>query len=320
MEPFDRPATYALPPLNALRAFEVSARLGSMTKAAAELRVTPTAVSHQVRQLEAHLGCRLFVRVPGGLVPTPEGLGWAAALTDVFGRLVAANRRLRQRPPPRPTVALTVLPSFAAGWLVPRLGRFFSAHPGIDVRISPAERLVDLELEDFDVGIRYGTGRWPRLHSEVLLEDAWVVVAAPGVVERLRLQTPEDLRRAPILRDDDQEAWADWLAARQVAGVDWRRGAELTDSSFVVNAAVRGQGVALARLSLAQDALESGRLVLPFPRVRPMPTGRRYTLVYKPSRRTAPEIRAFRRWLSLEMAPLKAQIAPKPGRKRTVRR
>ncbi|MCB9651713.1 MAG: transcriptional regulator GcvA [Deltaproteobacteria bacterium] len=297
-----------MPPLNALRTFECAARLGSMTKAARELNVTQTAVSHQVRQLEEHLGARLFTRSPGRLVLTHEGAAWAAALGDVFGRLHAANRRLRAVPPARPIVSLTVLPSFAAVWLVPRLGRFFAAHPGVDLRLSPSERLVDLDEEAFDLGIRYGSGRQPGPGAETLSDDAWVVVSAPELVAKLGLRSPHDLRDAPLLRDDDPSAWGQWLDARRVRGIDWRRGAELSDSAMVVDAAVRGQGVALARISLAQDALESGRLVRPFPRVRPMPTGRRYTLVWRRSRAAAPEVRAFRAWLLDEIGTLRALV------------
>src|ERR1700733_8529423 len=151
--------TLQLPPLNALRTFDVVARHLSMTSAAKELCVTQTAVSHQVRQLEDHLAIKLLVRDRGRLALTAEGRAWAAALADVFSRLHAANRRLRGARE-RPVVAVTVIPSFAAGWLVPRLGGFFAKHKQIDIRISPSEQLVDLVAASMDLGIRYGSGRY----------------------------------------------------------------------------------------------------------------------------------------------------------------
>lgn len=295
-----------LPPLAALRAFEAAARLSSFTRAAEELCVTQTAISHQVRLLESTLGESLFVRRPRQLTLTESGRAWASALGDVFARLYAANRSLRVvKPVARPAVSVTVLPSFGARWLVPRLGRFLEQHPHVDLRLSPSAELVDLEASDLDVGIRYGRGKYPGLKAEKLYSDAWVAVCAPRLKDRARLRTAADLKHFTLLHDDN-EGWRDWLRARRVTDVDAARGPLLTDSSMVVEAALQGQGVGLVRLSLAADELASGRLLLPFPRVAPLPTGRSYFLVWSPRKLPRPEVAAFTAWLRAEAAAFSA--------------
>jgi LysR family glycine cleavage system transcriptional activator len=302
----------ALPPLNALRTFDAVARHLSMTNAAKELSVTQTAVSHQVRQLEDYLEARLLVRDRGRLSLTPDGRAWATALADVFARLHAANRRLRNMRE-RPVISITAIPSFAARWLVPHLGRFFTEHPQIDVRVSPSAELVDLATASIDLGIRYGTGRYPGLVTDKLLDDAWLVVSSPALAARVRV--PADLRNVPLLYDDEPSGWETWLAARNVRPIDGRRRAELTDSSMIIDAAICGQGVALARWSLAVDALATGTLVRPFPRIRPVPTGRAYYLVGLAETMMRREVAAFRSWLHRELA---ASLLGRPGKRHHV--
>ncbi len=295
---------HPLPPLGALRAFEAAARLGSVTKAAEELCVTQTAVSHQVRVLEEALGERLFLRRPRRLELSAQGRAWAALLGDVFARLYAGHRALRAAAArARPSVSVSVLPSFAARWLVPRLGGFLLAHPELDVRISPSAELVDLNSSDFDVGVRYGSGKYPGLKVQRLCGDAWVVACASNLRGRARLKSPADLARFTLLQDDN-EGWKVWLAARAVKGVDSERGLLLTDSSMVVEAALSGQGVALVRLSLAADELEKGRLIAPFPRSAPLSTGMAYYLVRR-SGAERPEVSAFCTWLTREVVALR---------------
>jgi LysR family transcriptional regulator, glycine cleavage system transcriptional activator len=289
-----------LPPLNALRTFEVAARHASMTSAAHELGVTQTAVSHQIRLLEDHLAVKLFLRTPGHLELTGAGRAWAAALSDVFGRLHAANRRLRTPTRgERAIISITAIPSFTAGWLVPHLGGFFAKHRDLDVRISPSERIVDLLVEPIDLGIRYGGSRYPGLVVEKLFDDAWLVVCAPALARRVRRLA--DLRRVPRLHDDEPDGWATWLARRGAPDLQLGQARELTDSAMVVDAAIRGQGVALARWSLAADALAQGRLIQPF-RAKPIPTGRAYHLVACAATLLRPEVAAFRAWLIAEIA------------------
>ncbi len=307
---------YPLPPLNALRTFEAVARHASFTRAAEELCVTQTAVSHQVRALEASLGTTLFRRLPRRIELTDEGRAWADALGDAFARIYAANRRLRGRRASRPTLSVSILPSFASRWLVPRLGRFVSEHPELELRISTSEALVDFAASpEVDLGIRYGRGDYPSLSVDLLYEDSWVVVCAPSLRGRAGLRTVDDLGRFPLLRDDDPDAWRIWLDAHGARAVDAAGGSLLTDSSMVVDAAVNGQGVALVRLSLAADELAAGRLVRPFPRVGPMPTGSAYRLVGPRHAMGRPEVAAFRAWIREEIRTLAAagegRVAPR---------
>ena len=310
-----------LPPLNALRTFEAAARHLHFTRAARELGVTQTAVSHQIKLLEAHLGTPLFVRGPRGLSLTADGARWAHELAEVFALLHEVNHRLRARTErERPLVSVSVLPSFAARWLVPRLGQFFAAHPGIDVRISPDEQLVDFGRESFDLGIRFGFGRYPGLVVEKLADDGLVVVCAPALLRRRKLRTLPDLRKHVLLHDDEPEGWAHWLASRGVRGVDSAHGSVLTDSSMLLTAAVAGHGVALARYSLALDELSAGRLVQPFPKLGPTPLRRAYYCAAPRERLARPEVAAFRDWLRAQARGLAFGGSVEAGRLRRARK
>ena len=298
---------HALPSLNALRAFEAVARHMSFTRAARELAVTQTAVSHQVKLLEQELGVTLFRRSPRQIVLTGAGRAWAAELGEIFARLEALNKRLRQRvEAARPAVSVSVIPSFGSRWLVPRLGRFLEQHPEIDIRISASEKLVDFASEPIDIGIRYGGGRYPGLTVEKLAEDFWIVVCAPSLLAHRNFRAPRDLEQQVLLYDDDRGAWLRWLRWCGVRKLRSARYTQLTDSSMLVEAAVRGQGVALARRSLAADELAAGRLSKPFPEVEPLATGLAYYLACPPENLRRPEVAAFRAFLHQETAVLRA--------------
>jgi LysR family glycine cleavage system transcriptional activator len=286
----------ALPPLNALRAFEAAARHGSFTRAAAELHVTQTAVSHQMRHLESFLGLRLFVRLPRRLHLTPEGQAYARDLARVFERIADATRALDTRPR-RELLAVTALPSFAARWLVPRLGDFAAAHPQVDLRLVATERPVDLTRESVDVAIRFGYGRYPGLRVEKLLDDEFLPVCSP----RLRARTRAlDLRRLPLLHDDSPDGWRRWLRATGRSDVDPERGHVFTDASMMLQAAIDGHGVAMARWALVQGELAAGRLVRPFP--GSIPCEHAYYLVTAEPAADLPRVQAFRRWLLDQVA------------------
>jgi len=299
-----------LPSLNALLAFEAAARHGSFTRAARELGVTQTAVSHQVRSLEQNLGTLLFRRTAQGIRLTPDGEQWAAELAVVFGRLREANARLRApRESARPAVSVSTIPSLGARWLVPRLGRFLASHPDVDVRISATERLVDFGAEPVDIGIRYGLGSYPGLVSTKLADDALIVVAAPSLAGKHAAWSLHHLAGETLLHDDFPDAWGRWFRARSRNLASTARRSQLTDSSMLVEAAVRGQGVALARWSLAVDELRLGRLVLLFPKLPPLPTGLAYYLVSPREKLRQGAVSAFREWVQAE-----AQVLTYPAR------
>ncbi|HTV25788.1 MAG TPA: transcriptional regulator GcvA [Polyangiaceae bacterium] len=295
-----------LPSLNALQAFESAARHASFTRAARELGVTQAAVSHQIRGLEEALGLALFRRGARGVTLTSDGERWAAELAVVFAQLRDAHMRLRQpREAARPAVSVSVVPSFAARWLVPRLGRFLVSHPDLDVRISASERLVDFTLEPVDIGIRYGPGIYPGLASTKLADDALLVVAAPSLASKHARWSVTHLNAETLLHDDYPDAWGCWFRSIERAPPRRGRQSQITDSAMLVEAAVRGQGVALARWSLAMDELELGRLVLPLPDVPPLPTGLAYHLVApRESLRRKPVV-AFRNWVLAETQALR---------------
>jgi LysR family transcriptional regulator, glycine cleavage system transcriptional activator len=294
-----------LPSLHALHVFEVAARLVSFTRAGAELSVTQTAVSHQIKQLEGELGVLLFRRTGRGLELTRDGQAWLTELSSVFARLREVNRQLRRRSKnERPVVSLTTIPSFGARWLVPRLGGFLAKHPEVDLRISTSEAVVDFSREPIDVGIRFGRGPYPGLFCEKLLDDHFVVVAAPAKAGRLR--KPADLLQQTLLFDDHEDAWTRFFASLDLSESSRTRYHQMTDSGLLVEAAVRGQGVALARWSLIQDELSAGRLQRLFAHTPPLPVGHAYSLVGLRETFRRPEIAAFRDWLRHEIATLAA--------------
>jgi LysR family glycine cleavage system transcriptional activator len=294
-------ATPPLPSLHALQVFDAAAQRLNFTAAARDLHVTQTAVSHQIRSLETELGTALFRRMPRRLVLTDAGQAWAGELRQIFLRLEQANQRLQKRARSlRPVVALSTLPSFGTRWLVPRLGRFLASRPEVEVRISATENLVDFELEPIDLCIRFGSGHYPKLFKEKLADDAWLAVCSPAFSSRHKLKSATDLERCSLLQDSHLEAWPRWFAAQRKRPPERARYTRLTDSSMVVEAALQGQGVALARRSLSLDELALGRLVLPFPQIAPLPTGFAYYLVGPRENFKRPEIAAFRSWIRQE--------------------
>jgi LysR family transcriptional regulator, glycine cleavage system transcriptional activator len=203
------------------------------------------------------------------------------------------------------SVAVSTMPSFGARWLVPRLGKFMSLHTDVELRISASEKLVDFAADGIDLGIRYGAGRYPGLSTEKLADDLWIVVCAPALLAERPLAALEDLERHVLLQDDAPDAWPRWLAANGVQHRLKARRTELTDSSMLIEAALRGQGVGLARWSLAADELAQGRLCLPFPSAQPLPTGLAYYVVAPPENLRAPAVAAFQRWVLSESKPLR---------------
>ncbi|HEY9103529.1 transcriptional regulator GcvA [Chitinimonas sp.] len=285
-----------LPSLPALRAFEAAARTGSVARAAAELFVTPGAVSHQVKGLEEQLGYPLFVRQGRGLALTPEGRRLAAALNRTFvtvGNELEAIRRERERP----KLTVTVLPSFTARWLTPRLGRFIEANPEVELWVQSSNQLESLAESGIDMGIRVGPGSWRGVHAEFFFREYYLVVASPHLPGGLPKQ-PEELQGRPLLRVMD-EPWKPWF---ERVGLDWpepSQGLVFTDSGLLVQAAVAGQGIALARRSLVHDDLASGRLIKVFDTELPFQWA--YWLVTPLPPPHRPVLQTFINWLREEM-------------------
>jgi LysR family glycine cleavage system transcriptional activator len=302
-----------LPPLNALRAFEAAARRASFSDAAAELHVTPAAISHQIRALEADLGVPLFHRRNRAVELTQSGRLLLPGLSEAFGRIHDAVGQLRIH---NDIGALTVsaAPSLTAKWLVLRLHRFRERHPEIDVRISATMELADFGRGDADLAIRYGSGRYPGLHVERLLEDQVFPLCSPALLDGTPpLRRPADLRAHALIHDDTAEGrplapnWAMWLRAAGVDGVDASRGLRFSGAHLALDAAASGRGVALANHVLAAADIAAGRLVRPFG--LGLSDGFAYFLVCPPGALDRPKIRAFCRWLREEAAGSAAERA-----------
>lgn len=308
-----------LPSIHGLRVFEAAARHMSFTEAAHELHITQTAVSHQIKALETELGLALFRRAPRRVTLTAVGRTWAAALGPIFSQLHAAHRKLRRTPARgQGEVALSIIPSFCSRWLVPRLGRFLEQHAEVELRISASARLVDFATEPIDLGIRYGDGRYPGLRVEKLADDAWVVVAAPALIAKTtRLRGPRDLRDHLLIHDDEPDSWSIWLARQGVKAGGAERRTEISDSSMLVDAAIGGQGFALARRSLIVDEIAMGRLRLVFPEIAPLPTTRSYYLAAPRENLRRPAVAAFWAWVFREAATLRGARPPRTARRRT---
>ncbi len=283
-----------LPPLGALRAFEAGARHLSFTRAATELGVTQAAISHQVRQLEDWLGVSLFERRGHELTLTQKGAAYLQELTPAFERMSEATARLyaHEQGPLR----LTVLPSFASCWLLPRLEGFRRLHPDIELHLTSSAELWDFLDDRFDVGIRSGLGRWTGLKVEPLASEALSPVCSPALAKKLR--APEDLRKVRLLHDTPRDAWRRWLDSAGVAGVEAEAGPTFNDAGLVLQAAVQGQGVALGRLMLASSDLKAGRLVQPFDKV--LPNDFSYWVVHPRPLSGRRDVAAFKAWLFAE--------------------
>lgn len=294
--------------LNALRAFEASARHRSFSAAAAELNVTPAAVGQLVRSLEESLGTSLFRRSASGrarLVATEIA---ERALLDIragFDRLSLGLERLKEGSASG-ALTVTVSPAFAAKWLLPRIDRFQAAWPDTDVRLDTNLRLVDFAAQNVDIGVRYGAGNWPGLVAEKLMEEQIYPVCSPALLRgQRRLRKPSDLARETLIHDLSVEAnkgfptWDAWLKKAGVTDVPTKRGMQINNSAAVLQAAIDGRGVALARSVMARDDLAAGRLVRLFPRIK-FNSQLAYYVVYRPETAGLPRLAAFRDWLLAE--------------------
>ncbi len=294
-----------LPSLNALRAFEAAARHLSLTKAARELHVTPAAVSHQLKALEADLGVTLLRRVNGEFVLTETAQAALPVLRAGFDRIGEAARRLRADEA-RHFLTISAGATFAASWLVRRLGRFSQAHGEIEVRLQTSDEAVDFVRDGVDIAIRFGAGVYPGLAAIRLFDEEIFPVCSPNLPKPNRpLAEPGDLAGHPLLHvewsrhEGETLDWEMWLRAAGADDVDASRGPRFSHTSLALQAAIEGQGLALGSESLARDDLASGRLIRPFDVT--LPVNFAYYLVYPEETADRPKIAAFRHWILAEI-------------------
>lgn len=289
-----------LPPLNALRAFEACAATGSFRGAAERLHVTPSAISHQIRQLEDVLGVALFERTTRRVRLTQAGEGYVPAVREALQLLEAATDRLMaQRGRRRLTVSAA--PSYVMGWLMPRLPRFQIAHPDIELRLDMSVHYVDLRASDVDLALRYSAaGSFPGLIAHHLFDEEMVAVCRADVAAGL--PEPQDLRRGRLIEVSYRPGqWRLWFAAAGVAGPAPEPALSVDYDTVAVEAALDGLGVALVPDALVRRHRADGRLVVPFPqRIGGVHGG--CHLVYPEERRADPAIAAFRAWIVAELA------------------
>jgi LysR family glycine cleavage system transcriptional activator len=288
-------------PLNALRAFEAAARHLSFVKAADELHVTPAAISHQVKSLEAFLGVPLFRRLPRGLLLSDVGQLFLPELREGFRHLDRAVERLRDADRQSP-LTISVAPAFASKWLVPRLERFGAAYPDVDLRISAGLAAIDFQRDSFDAAIRLGRGRYPGLDATKLFDEWLTPMCSPRLLEAdAPLAMAGDLRHHALLHDESLDfdaaapTWRTWLKAAGADDVDPARGPHFSHPDHALQAAIDGAGVALGWRTLAAADLAAGRLIAPFDLALPMGLG--FYLVCPEAHADRPKVKLFRQWL-----------------------
>jgi LysR family transcriptional regulator, glycine cleavage system transcriptional activator len=293
------------PPHAAFRAFEAAARHASFAKAADELNVSPAAISQQIQSLEAYAGQPLFRRLGRGVELTDAGKAAFRYASEGLAALAEAARVMRL-PLRSQRVSVSAAPSFAMKWLAPRLERFKEQHPEVEVWISADMAVVDFAVSDVDIAIRYGPGGYNQVNSERLMPESVLAICSPSLLDGAEgLKTPADLARFALLHDESSNAdpscptWEMWLMARGVEGVDARKGLRLSPSSLVIEAAIAGKGVGLAKRQLAAADLALGRLVAPFGESA-TPVNFAYWMVWPRGRTVSPALRSFMNWLRAE--------------------
>lgn len=287
-----------LPPLHSVRAFEAAARHLSFNRAAGELHVTPSAVSHQIRTLEEYLGAKLFDRLTRRVILTREGQAFLPAVQSALDQIGAAAERILTRRDDG-SLTLQASPNFATEWLVPRLLGFQAEHPDIEVKLmtTRGHDKIRFDFEQVDLAIWYGKGNWPEVDCERLMSEELVPVCSPRLLRGERsLSSPEDLRDATLIHVLIRIGqWRNWLDAAGIVGIDAERGPKFENTPLALEAAMAGIGVAIANRAFVTDHLRDGRLVIPFD--HDLSTDSAYYLLYPkhgPKRRSAI---VFREWI-----------------------
>jgi len=306
------------PGLRSLRAFDSAAEHLSFTQAADDLHVTPAAISHQIKELESQLGVSLFTRTSRSMRLTREGEILKAAAhesLEILSRSLMRIKRLENRK----QIRVSASPSLAAKWLVPRLDRFLSQQAGADVRVDVSHSVVDFDREDIDIAIRFGEGRYPGLRAEILFQDKVFPVCSPKIITKDKpLRTPRDLLHHTLIHLDWEAQgapwpnWKMWMKASGIDEFDDRTGLHFGQTSYAVQAAIDGMGVALGDSNLVSDDLAAGRLVKPFELSLRAPKQFAYYVITRPDTTDAPMVNAFRDWC-LEEARLTESRDPYSG-------
>lgn len=291
------------PSMSALRALEAAARHLSYTRAAEDLFVTQSAISHQIKHIEDLWGVDLFQRRGRTLILTEAGHAIVPVVRDFTRRLTSIVEDLKETQPGPTALRVTLLQSFAFKWMVPRLGHFNHEYPDINVWISTSDELVDFDSENADVGIRLGYGNWSNLYEELLLQEYVFPVCSPHFLEEYGIpEKPEDLLSLPLLRRnaiDILQRWRDWFRDAGVTVRKMPKGTQFPQTSLAIQAAIDDQGVALARSAHVLDDIKAGRLVRLFPEVKSK-SNLSYFFVCIQGRESEPQITAFRGWLKRE--------------------
>ena len=287
-----------LPPLSALRAFEAASRLENFSRAADEIHVTHGAVSHQIKALEAYVGAPLFHRQGRGVTLTGDGIAFAAVIRDALARIGEAAQAIRRKQQLN-RLTISVLPSFGARWLMPRIVKFMALHPHWEINIDSSPALADFARDGIDVAVRFGHGSWPGLHGEWLMDDEYILVASPALRGGRLPKHPGRLADYPMLRADP-EPWRDWCAA---AGIDLplpTAGVDYQDMGVMLQSAVDAHGIMLTRRAVALSELEKGTLVQLFDTA--VPAEAAYWIVWPEQPPASDRVIAFRDWIVAETA------------------
>lgn len=287
-----------IPPLTSLQAFEAIARRKSFSLAAAELHLTPSAVSHQVARLEELLGVRLFDRSTRGVDLTPAGQSYLQRVAGALGAINSATDDLRQGV--QDTLYVHVSPSLAALWLMPRLGRFAQQHPGISLVLSASHEHSDFQGGQTDVDLRYGIPHWPHLNIEPLFTEKITPLASPAFIERHHIRTPADLLQVPLIQSGVNVAqWPEWFDAFGRGQRPERFALRFDRAMMSLDAATQGMGVALESTTIGEGHLHDGRLQPVFARGMRLEVKAHFA-VYPDRHASRPEVRTFLEWLRAE--------------------
>lgn len=313
------PMTERLPPLSALRAFAAAGRHLSFQRAAAELAVTPTAISHQIRRLEEDLGVALFRRLTRKLLLTDAGQALLPEVAGAFDKLTGAVERLKASGDGG-TLTISSITTLCFRWLAPRLPRFQSQHPRIEVRLEASPRLVDFAREEVDVAIRHGSGIWPGITAHKLFDDRLTPLISPRLLAKgPRLEKPADIFGYTLLREvAPHTEWEVWFSAAGLKPAGSTRGPSFNSSQLAAQAAENELGIALVDPDFFREELTSGRLVQPFPIVAH--TGKSNYLAYPATYEARPKVVAFREWILAEAKSFKREMWPAGTKRRAAAR